>query len=45
VYITQLLVNLHAIGEDREKLTEWLPGRWKQREAEREREAAVGGDC
>jgi transposase len=43
VYITQLLVNLPAIGEDREKLAEWLPDRWKQREAERE--AAVGGVC
>jgi hypothetical protein len=36
---------LPAIGEDREKLTEWLPDRWKQREAKRERAAAVGGDC
>jgi transposase len=44
VYITQLLVNLPAIGEDREKLTEWPPDRWKQREAKREREAAVGID-
>jgi hypothetical protein len=43
VYITQLLVNLPAIGEDRERLAEWLPDRWKQREAKRE--AAVGGVC
>jgi transposase len=44
VYLTQLLVNLPAIGEDREKLTEWLPDLWKQREAERERAEARGGD-
>jgi transposase len=35
VYLTQLLVNLPAIGSDREKLAEWLPDRWKQREAKR----------
>jgi hypothetical protein len=40
VYLTQLLVNLPAIGDDRGKLMEWLPDRWKVREAER---AAASG--
>jgi hypothetical protein len=35
VYLTRFLVNLPTIGYDREKLAEWLPDRWKQREARR----------
>jgi transposase len=39
VYLTQLLVNLPRLvpeaGNDREKLADWLPDRWKQREAKR----------
>jgi hypothetical protein len=44
VYLTQLLMNLLAIGNDREKLKEWLPDRRKRREAERERPQDGSGD-
>jgi hypothetical protein len=37
-----LLVNLPAVGDDRARLTEWLPDRWRAREAE---PAAATGVC
>ncbi|MBL9149569.1 MAG: transposase [Phycisphaerae bacterium] len=43
LYLTQLLVNLPALGDDREQLIDWLPDRWKAREAERDRAAEASG--
>jgi len=43
LYLTQLLVNLPAIGDDREQLIDWLPDRWKTREAKRDQAAETSG--